>query len=286
MKKFLSLMLAVLLLGSSFIMVSCDDMMDGFIDEGSDLGSDAGSEEGSDLSEDSDGGEDQQVDPLKMKADELFGMVSESLKDIKDNYTTVAQQSISATVEGQSIEMTQSVTVKVDGKNVYFSTEGVESAEMEYWYFDGLCYMDFMERKIKYALDPDEIDGELAGMGIGTEAGIAAIPSEWLKDVETKRDDKGFYLEVEVDGEKFSQIYTAMGLGGEITGDVNYKIYFDAELGLIAEVVEYDMLMEGFNFKVLSEQKIVDVGTTKVSVPVNASEFVDMSEEVNESIKG
>lgn len=221
-----------------------------------------------------------------MKADELFGMVSESLKDIKDNYTTVAQQSISATVEGQSIEMTQSVTVKVDGKNVYFSTEGVESAEMEYWYFDGLCYMDFMERKIKYALDPDEIDGELAGMGIGTEAGIAAIPAEWLKDVETKRDDKGFYLEVEVDGEKFSQIYTAMGLGGEITGDVNYKIYFDAELGLIAEVVEYDMLMEGFNFKVLSEQKIVDVGTTKVSVPVNASEFVDMSEEVNGSIKG
>lgn len=279
MKKFLSLMLAVLLLGSSFIMVSCDDMMDGIVDENS-VGSELAD------SQTTDDETTPTLDPMKMEAAELFDIIRESVADIEDNYTTLAEQQISTVNEGVAVTMMQSVTVKVDGKNVYFSTEGVESAEMEYWYFDGLCYMDFMERKIKYALDPDEIDGELAGMGIGTEAGIAAIPAEWLKDVETKRDDKGFYLEVEVDGEKFSQIYTAMGLGGEITGDVNYKIYFDAELGLIAEVVEYDMLMEGFNFKVLSEQKIVDVGTTKVSVPVNASEFVDMSEEVNGSIKG
>ena len=272
-------MLAVLLLGSSFVMASCDDMMDGMVDEdpvGSQL----------DGSQTTDDGTTPVLDPMKMEATDLFDIIRESVADIGDNYTTVAEQQISTVNGGVTQTMTQNVCVKVDGKNVYFSTEGVESAEIEYWYFDGLCYMDFMERKIKYAVDTDEIDSELAGMGIGTEAGITAIPAEWLKDVETEKDEKGFYLEVEVSGERFSQIYSAMGLGGEIVGNVNYKVYFDGDFYPISEVVEYDMLMEGFTFNVLSEQKIVDVGTTKVSVPANTAEFVDMSEEVNGSIKG
>ncbi len=280
MKKLLSLVLVAVLLSVCVVLSSCDDMLDGIIDGSDAVGSELGD------AQTTDDETTPVLDPMKMEATELFAIIKENVGDIEDNYTTVAEQQISTVNEGVTVTMTQNVCVKVDGKNVYFATTGVESAEMEFWYLDGLCYMDLLGSKIKYTVNENEVNDELASMGIGTEAGITAIPAEWLKDVETKKDDKGFYLEVEVSGEKFSQIYSAMGLGGEIVGDVNYKIYFDGDFYPISEVMEYDMLMEGFTFKVVSEQKIVEVGNTTVSAPSDPAAFEDMSEEVNGRING
>ena len=222
MKKIISLLLALTLAFSMLALVSCNSSDD-----------------------DSNGG-GKTVEKLAGKTPEELYELSRTKLAAATSYSVDSQQVITMSSAGESMTMNQTVVTKVNGNDSYMKSNNdtESSANMEVWYVDGMIYSSMLGMKIKAEMDKDAYMEEYMGTD-PSETTLLDIPESWFENIKFEKEGDKWVLKFVVSGAKYTEVFENVGLGGEITGDVIYKLYFDGEGNIEKMSTVFDMTMMG-----------------------------------------
>ena len=263
MKKFLSIIMCVVLIASCFMLGACDE--------------EKVAEDIKKILDETD--ENGNLKTLGGKTPkELYDEASAILSNAT-NFTQEAVQDISMVINGESMALKQNVLSKVDGDNSYIKSSGVEGSEMEGFYVDGVVYAKMNGVKNKASLSKAEYYEKFLGT-TEEESKILDIPESWFKDIVIKKDGDEYYIHFVVSGEEYSKLIgkAAAGIDVSLATDVNYKVYLTKEGKLSKVIVEVEMEIEGAKVKLYSESKFYDVVTTApITAPADADSYTDVT---------
>lgn len=268
MKKFLALMLALILVCCSFVLVSCDEEEnDKDKDDVTEAEVEATNAEG-------------EIEKLNGKtAQELYELAYEKMENAT-NYTVTSSQDITVIVDGQEIKQTQTVLQEVNGDNFHSKTSGVENAEQESWYVDGVLYTSAYGKNVKATMTMEQYYEEYLGSG-EEESKLFNIPESWFVDITFEKEDDKYYIVFTVSAEKYEELIGTAGISANIDGDVKYRVYFDKDGNLESMKVDMSMTVNGTPASVSSVSIFSNVGTTAaITAPEGADSFVDVTEEL------
>ncbi|MBQ7778943.1 MAG: hypothetical protein IJ404_00465 [Clostridia bacterium] len=244
MKKLLLILLALTLAFSSFSLVSCDK------------------EDGKKF-----------IETLKGKTpEEIYELSRTKLKDAT-SYSVTASQVITMTANGQTLTMNQSVISKINGDNSYvkMTNDYTSSANMEAWYVDGIVYSSMAGVKAKAEISKEKFMEEYMNTD-PSESTLLDIPESWFADIKFEADGKGWALNFVVDGEKWSEVLGNVGLGGTISGNVNYKLHFDDDGNIEKLTTTFDMTVSGVKASCVSES-IIKIENVTITPPEDADSY-------------
>jgi hypothetical protein len=249
MKKFLSLLLALILVFSMFTLASCDQ-------------------------NDKDDDDDETVETLDGKTpEELYALSQTKLKEAT-SYTVTATQVITMSVEDETMTMNQEVISKLDGDNSYVkSTNDMTSdANMEAWYVDGIVYASMMGVKAKAYVDKEEFMQKYMGKD-PSESTLLDIPESWFEDIEFEKDGKSWALKFTVKGEEYTKYFANVGLGGTINGNVKHQVFFDSNGNLEKITTVFDMTIQGIDAHCVSTSTVT-IGSVTINPPADADSYI------------
>ena len=264
MKKFLALLMCAVMLCSCFMLTACEDVEEEIKDKIADE-----TDENGDLK------------TLGGKTPEQLYTDASSLLKNATNFTLTAKQDITMEMQGEKTEMKQTVVQKIDGDNSYYKTSGVEGAESEGWYVDGVIYTVMGGVKAKATLSKKDYYEKFLGSS-EEESKIFDIPESWFKDIVIKQEGAEYYIQFSVSGEEYSKLLEKADLGANIGENVEYKVYFDKDGKILRMTTDFDMNVQGIKASTHTESIFSDVGTTKaVTAPADADSYQDVTNELN-----
>ena len=243
MKKLLTLILTLVLVCTTFSLVSCNLS-----------GSDA-------------------VEKLVGKTpEELYAASQEKLKDAK-SYSVNASQVITMSQDGESMTMTQTVITKVNGDNSYLKSTNDQTsyANMEVWYVDGIVYASMAGMKAKAEIDIEEYRQKYMNSD-PSESTLLDLPKSWFEDIKFEKEGEQWVLNFVVSGDKYTELLGNAGLGSEVNGDVQYKIYFSADGDLEKVDTAFDMTIAGVKAHCVSTA-VVTFGEVTITPPADADSY-------------
>ena len=250
MKKIISLLLALTLAFSLLALSSCD--------RGDD--------------DDNVGGDPNVRETLAGKTPEQLYELSKAKLSEATSYSLNSTQVIKMTYEGEEMTMNQTVISTVNGDNSYSKLySDMAVMDMEVWYVDGMLYSSMEGMKVKAPMDKDAYMEEYMGTDAGEET-LFDIPTSWFNDVKFEKEDTKWVLNFLVSAEKYNEILDSSELGGEITGDVVCKIYFDADGNIEKMIVTFDMTIMGVSAHCDSVSYIT-IGNVTVTPPADADSY-------------
>ena len=252
MKKFLSLLLALVLVCTMFSLVSCDQ---------------------SDKDRDKDKDDEKTVETLNGKTpEELYLAAQETLK-IAPSYSVESTQVITMSYQGESMVMNQAVFNKINGDDSYVKTSNDmdSSMSMEAWYVDGVVYAAMNGMKVKANVDKEEFMQQYMGKD-PSESTLLDIPESWFEDIKFEKSGDAWVLNFVVSGEEYSQYFENIGLGGEISGNVKHKVYFDKNGNLEKVDTTFDMSVQGIDAHCVSTS-IITIETVTITPPADADSY-------------
>lgn len=173
---------------------------------------------------------------------------------------------------GESQTVKQTITQSVCGDNSYFKLDGLES-KMEAYYVDGVVYAKTNGIKVKKEISKEEYYKEYLGDS-ANEDKILDIPESWFSGIVIKPDGDNYYLQFSIDGEKYSELIGKTGVSVEISGDVDYRVYFDKEGNIIKMTTDFEMGIEGFMTSTKAVSIFKNIGTTEpIKAPADADSY-------------
>ena len=264
MKKFLAILMCATLLLSCLMLSACEaeDILKDVIDETDESGEFV-------LDETDENGNLKTLGGKLPK--ELYKDAFELLNSAT-NFTMTAKQLISMEIEGEKIEVTQTVFQKADGDNAYFKSSGVEGAEMEGWYVDGVVYTQKNGEKIKAELSKEDYYKNFLGND-ANEDKVFDIPESWFVDITIKPDGDEYYIAFTVSGAEYSELFKKTDLNASLAENVDYKVYFDKDGKILRMETDFSMEVEGVVANTHSESIFENVGTTEVTAPADADSY-------------
>ncbi len=276
MKRFLSLLLCLILVGSMLTLVACDDTTTPPTEETTESNDD--SNKPSTPKKPKEG-----VDVLNGKTpEELYQAALEKVKSIT-NYEMTTNQVITMTYGDQEMPINQVVISKLDGQNQYVKTTNdfESSLNMEMWYVNEWMYVIAQGNRNKANITHERMQEEFAPEGSNSSGALMNIPEKWLKNVKFEKDGDLYYIEFTVSGEEYLQYMQSTSIGDQISNaeDIIYKVYFDenGELGDI--ITEFDYVVEEggltINCNLVSTSTISNIGTVTITEPEGS--FIDVT---------
>ena len=274
MKKLLSLLLALTLVFSVFALSSCnkDDS-----DDKNDSSNNNGNNNGNDNGNDNNGGNNNGTGNIT--AETLAGKTPEQLYELSQtklaeatSYSINATQVITMVYGSEEMAINQTVISTVNGDNTYskvYSDMGL--MDMEVWYVDGMLYSSMGGTKVKAPMDKDAFMEEYMGTDASEET-LLDIPTSWFSNVKFEKEDTKWVLNFVISGDKYNEMFDNIDLGGEIVGDVIYKLYFDDDGNIEKMVTIFDMSIEGVNAHCDSVSYIT-IGNVTVTPPADADSY-------------
>ena len=207
--------------------------------------------------------------------DDAFELLSKAT-----NFTMTAKQVISMDMDGEKINVTQNVYQKIDGNNCYFETSGVEGAEMEGWYVDGVVYAQHAGEKVKATVSKEDYYKNFLGSD-ASESKIFDIPESWFVDITIKQDGEEYYIAFTISGEEYSKLIQKAQLNASLAENVEHKVYFDKDGKILRMVTDFSMTVEGVVANTHSESIFENVGTTEaITAPADADSYTDVTDQM------
>jgi len=259
MKKLLALLMCAILVCSCFIFTACEDT----------------EKEIKDLIE------EETVKTLGGKTpEELYADASRFLKDAT-NFTITSTQDITMKYQGETMEMTQTIIQKIDGDNEYYKMSGVEGANSEGWYVDGVIYTIMNGTKAKATLSKKDYYEKFLNSS-EEESKLLNIPESWFKDIVFKKAGNEYYLQFSISGEEYTNLMAKMDLNVGLDDTVDYRLYFDKDGKILRMETNFDMNVEGITASTKSKSVFSDVGTTQpITAPANTEAYMDVTDSLN-----
>lgn len=206
--------------------------------------------------------------------EELYEASQQKLKDAESYYVSSTQDIVMTMGEGASMTMQQLVESKVNGDDSYMKTNNNLSDElnMEAWYVDGVVYTNSFGQKVKANITKDRFMEQYMGAD-PSENTLLDIPESWFEDVKFEKSGEDWVLNFVVSGEKYTEVYENAGLtGATITGNVDYKIYFDNDGNIEKLVASFDMNVDGVNAHCESVS-LITIGEVEINPPADADTY-------------
>ena len=279
MKKFLSLLLVFLLvLGLAFTLASCN-------------GDEGGNASGGDTNGgDTNGGENapplgpQKLDALAGKTAEELYLAIETYFSGLENYTYTGKATTTSTAASGE-KSTEVVTATMKQTAAAFEMQGTETydgeslMDMHIIYDGNTVYVD-MGEDMRYKMDMArdeffEMFGE--DMLNGYEH---FVPFSAYSEAVIYKDGEQYYLDLKGNPAALDEdaLASLLPFGG-VVSEFSYRFYLDGNGRLLSEktVLKYTMT-EGWEMltcEEISEGTLKDVGTTRVSAPSNADDYMD-----------
>ncbi|MBE6592863.1 MAG: hypothetical protein E7642_02590 [Ruminococcaceae bacterium] len=270
MKKIFALVLCALMICSCFMLTACEEIEDAIKDMVED-----------EMKKPDETDENGDLKTLGGKTPEQLYADANTLLKNATNFTITAKQDIIMEYQGQKNEMKQTVLQKIDGDNSYYKISGVEGAESEGWYVDGVIYTTMGGVKAKATLSKKDYYEKFLGSS-EEESKLFDIPESWFTDIVIKQDGEEYYMQFSVSGEEYSKLMQKAELDVTLAENVDYKVYFDKDGKILRMETDFDMEMEGVKASTHTESIFSEVGTTKgVTAPEDADTYQDVTEELN-----
>lgn len=267
MKKILALVLCVLMLCSCFMLTACEDVED----EIKDMIKDETDANGN-------------LKTLGGKTPKQLYADASALINKATNFTFTATQDISMEVAGQKMDVKQTVVQKLVGDDSYYKISGVEGAESEGWYVDGVIYTTMGGVKAKATLSKKDYYEKFLGSS-EEESKMFDIPESWFTDIVIKQEGAEYYIQFSVSGEEYSKLMQKADLDVKFAENVDYKVYFDKDGKILRMETDFDMVTEGVKASTHSESIFSDVGTTKaITAPEGADSYKDVTNDLENMI--
>ena len=177
--------------------------------------------------------------------EELYEVSQQKLKEAT-SYSVNSTQEISMTYGEETMSMTQTVISKINGNDSYAKvySDMDEGLNMEAWYVDGTVYASMDGIKAKAQITKAEYMQKYMNAD-PSESTLLDIPKSWFDDIKFEKAEDNWVLNFVVSGEKYTELLSNTGVGGEISGDVNYQIFFDKEGNLEKVCTTFDMTIAG-----------------------------------------
>jgi len=216
--------------------------------------------------------------------EELYEVAQEKLKEAKSYYVKSTQEIVMSMTIGdqtQTVNMSQLVESKLDGDNYYLKTKNEnpwgENLDIEAWYIDGVVYYDaFGGEKFKASISKEDYMENYLKVD-PSESTLLDIPESWFENINFEKEGDLWVLKFVVSGEKFSEVYENAGMEGSvISGDVDYRMYFDKDGNIQKLVNSFDMEISGFTAH-CDSVSLITIEEVEVTAPANASEFKELN---------
>lgn len=266
MKKFLTMIMCAALLLSCLMISACDeqDVMDELIKE---------------INDETDANGD--LKTLGGKTPEQLYKDASELINKATNFTMTSKQLISMDIEGEKIDVVQNIFQKIDGDNSYFETSGVEGAEMEGWYVDGVVYAQHAGEKVKATISMDDYYEKFLGSA-PSENKIMNIPESWFVDITIKQSGEEYYTEFTVSGAEYAKVIGNAKLDAEVAENVVHKVYFNKDGKILRMETDFTITADGVVAQTHTESIFENVGTTeKITAPADADSYTDVTDAMN-----
>ena len=270
MKKFLAIVMCAVLLLSCLMLSACDeqDVQDALSDALGDIietGVPDETDENGDLK------------TLGGKTPEQLYADAYELLSKATNFTMTSKQNISMVIDGEPIDVVQNVFQKIDGDNSYFKTSGVEGAEMEGWYVDGVVYAQHAGEKVKATVSKEDYYKNFLGSD-ANETKIFNIPESWFVDIAIKQEGEEYYILFSVSGDEYSELIQNANFNASVAENVDYKVYFTKDGKILRMVTDFSINVDGVVATTHAESIFENVGTTEpITAPADADSYTDVT---------
>lgn len=216
--------------------------------------------------------------------EELYEVAREKLNEAKSYYVKSTQDIVmSATIgdKTETVNMSQLVETKFGGGNYYFKSknenEWGENLDIEAWYIDGVVYYDaFGAQKFKASISKEDYMKNYMNVD-PSESTLLDLPESWFENIKFEKEGDLWVLKFVVSGEKYSEIYKNVGMEGSvISGNVDYRMYFDKDGNIQKLVTSLDMEVMGMAAH-CDSVSLITIEDVEVTAPENASEFKEVN---------
>ena len=216
--------------------------------------------------------------------EQLYADASTLLKNAT-NFTLTAVQDIRIDMDGEIIEVKQTVVQEVDGDNSHYKTSSdMEGTESEGWYVDGVIYAEMSGVKAKATISKKDYYEKFLGSS-EEENKILDIPESWFSDIVIKQEGEEYYIQFSVSGEEYSKLLNKADLEATIKGNVDYKVYFSKDGKILRMESDFAMDVMGATATTHTESIFTEVGTTKkVTAPADGDSYTDVTDQFNAKI--
>ncbi len=252
MKKFLSLMLCIIMLAATLSLVACN-------------------------------GEEDLTKLNGKTPEQIYAEALDKVKTIT-NFELKAEATITMSMNGDTQTADMTTVTKMDGNNIYVKVDNDidASVNMEAWYVDEVFYGEASGQKFKAEITYADYVEKYMPDGATAEGALMQIPEAWFKDTKfNKTDDGKYYIEFIVSGEDYLTYMKDSAIGSMVNGvelaDISYKVYFDKNANLGDIVTEFTMTEQGVTVTVSAISKISNMGTTTITVPAEAESWNDLT---------
>lgn len=182
------------------------------------------------------------------------------------------QMDTTMSITSNGMSFSQSTVTMYDGRNAY-SEISAEGMTEKMWYVDGMFYTVYGDQLVKSPLSDEEYEMYFGDAAI-TESSVFGINRD---HVSTVSKDGNVYT-VAVDCAKYSASIAGTTPVELVYTKMVYTFEFD-ENGLLTKLVaDINLTADGAPQENVSTSTFVNVGTTVVTAPENADEFVPMGE--------
>ena len=198
-------------------------------------------------------------------------------------------------------ELMQIVTMvsRINGNDIETITttanymDGTTSTSKTY-YKDGWLYGDQGGTTFKAQLTMEQMYAIVYGIDAANEEKILNMPESWFKDATfVENEDDTYSIRILLDGDKLEEVIERLGvadmaaMGMEIS-DLCYNIALDMDGNFRGVDYTFTMTMEveGETMTLLSESFITysSVGTTTVTLPDGCADYVDVTDQLLDSL--
>ncbi|MBO5938532.1 MAG: hypothetical protein J6Q82_03425 [Clostridia bacterium] len=283
MKRILSILLCLILIGSMLTLASCDETTVPSNDETTENTDDSNNPSSSGGKTPKEG-----VDVLNGKTPkELYEAAIEKVSAMT-NYELITNQVIDMTYQNQSLPTVNQVVIsKLNGQEQYVkSTNDADaSANMEIWYVNDWLYTTMGGSSVKANITWQQMQDNFMPEGASGSGLLMNIPESWFKNIRFEKDGELYFIEFTVSGEDYLKYMQSTALGDMIKDatDVTYIVYFDAngELGDIITKCDYVVTESGYtiNCHLESTSTLSNVGNVTITAP--EGNFIDVTGNMN-----
>ena len=202
-----------------------------------------------------------------MRADEAYLTSSDAL-DGAIEYEIITERRVSSTDGLETISQDRATYRRKNGR---FYMQNADTSNpllnMEGWYIDGFSYAAYRSMKIK---TPVTLSEYVASNGTAA-AYLPRIDESLLKKLKFEGDGERF-ITLTLSAPQYTELFGESGIGGEIDGEVTYKVYFDADGRVASTLTSFYMTVK--ETRLYSETKTSFSFTSPdIDLPANAEEF-------------
>lgn len=202
-----------------------------------------------------------------MRADEAYLSSSDALESAIE-YEIITERRVSSTDGLETVSQDRATYRRKNGR---FYMQNADTSNpllnMEGWYIDGFSYASYRSMKIK---TPVTLSEYVASNG-SAAAYLPRIDDSLLKKLKFEGDGEKF-ITLTLSAAQYTELFGESGIGGEIDGEITYKVTFDADGRVTSTHTSFYMKVK--ETRLYSETKTTfSFSSPDIDLPDNAEEF-------------